>query len=490
VIPLLTDDSLPLSRQIFTGLRRAIVNGTFRAGDRLPSTRLLADELAVSRTVVVIAYEQLLAEGYVSGRVGSGTFVSAHVVPASPGDGQPAELKLSAFGTAACEASTRLARPGGAGPRPRYDFAYGLGNTDMFPFEAWRRVAIAKLREAPLSELDYGPSAGSTSLRGAIAAHLRRARGVACNSSQVIIVNGSQQALDVAARVLLDRGEAVVIENPHYQGTRDIFAAAGAKLVPVPVDTQGIMTDALPRRARLAVVTPSHQFPTGAVLPLARRVALLDWARRANAAIVEDDYDGEFWYAGEPVEPLQTLDTDSRVIYVGTFSRTVYPSLRLGYLVAPPSLVASFVGAKWLCDRHTATLEQETLADFIESGAYERHLRRTRKALAERRRTLLTSLRSSLGDSVEITGENAGTHVVIWPRRRAVEEEVVRQAAGLGVGIYGTSRYFLERPGRVGFLLGYSRLTPRDIHDGVRRLREIPCFDPGAGRRAAAAEAR
>ena len=331
-----------------------------------------------------------------------------------------------------------------------------------------------------MSELDYGASAGSASLRDAIADHLRRIRGLACAASQVIVVNGSQQALDLAARVLLDRGQRVVIENPQYQGTRDIFTAAGARLLPVPVDGQGLDTNALPRHARVAVVTPSHQFPTGAVLPLARRVALLEWARRANAAIVEDDYDGEFRYDGQPVEPLHTIDTDGRVIYVGTFSRTMYPSLRLGYLVAPSSLVAGFVGAKWLCDRHTATLEQEILADFIRSGGYERHLRRTRKALAERKRELLASIQEHLGDAVEVSGEGAGTHVVIWPLRRVAEDEVIIQARSVGVGIYGVSQYFIGRPARVGFLLGYSRLTPRDIREGVRRLGQIR----GLGRRA------
>jgi GntR family transcriptional regulator/MocR family aminotransferase len=341
VIPLLTDPSLPLSRQIFTSLRRAIVNGTLRAGDRLPSTRALAAELSVSRTVVIIAYEQLLAEGYASGRIGSGTFVSPDIVHSHPRDGAAAALKLSPFGMVAVEKSGRLPRPAQPKPRARYDFAYGLGNTDLFPFETWRRMANARLRRAPVRELDYGPPAGSASLRDAIASHLRRSRALVCTASQVIVVNGSQQALDLA-RVLLDRGDTVAIENPHYQGTRDILTAAGARLSPVRVDSQGIVTDDLPRRASLAVVTPSHQFPTGAVLPLARRAALLAWARRANAAILEDDYDGEFRYAGEPVEPLQTLDTDGRVLYVGTFSRTVYPSLRLGYLVAPPSLAAAF----------------------------------------------------------------------------------------------------------------------------------------------------
>src|SRR4051812_15719010 len=232
-----------------------MLNGTFRAGEQLPSTRALADQLSVSRTVVVIAYEQLLAEGFVSGRAGSGTFVSEQLTYSRVSkEHAPAELRLSRFGKAANQASSRLVRPAATVPRPRYDFAYGRSNTDIFPFETWRRVMIGKLRKAPIRELDYGLSAGSTSLREAIADHLRRARGLSCEASQVLIVNGSQQALDMTARVLLDVGDPIVIENPQYQGTREIFGAAGAKLIAVPVDRDGLVTSALPPRARVAVV--------------------------------------------------------------------------------------------------------------------------------------------------------------------------------------------------------------------------------------------
>jgi GntR family transcriptional regulator / MocR family aminotransferase len=223
----------------------------------------------------------------------------------------------------------------------------------------------------------------------------------------------------------------------------------------------------------MCFVTPSHQFPTGAILPLARRVALLAWARRKNAVIVEDDYDGEFRYEGQPLESLQGLDTDGRILYVGTFSRTVFPALRVGYLVVPRSLSAVFTAAKWLNDQHSPTLEQETLAEFISSGAYERHLRRVRRRNAARREALLAALHRHLGNRVEVTGDGAGAHIVLWPKRRISEDAIVAQAAARGVGVYGISPYFLTRPTRTGIMLGYARLREAEILEGVRRLSEI-----------------
>jgi GntR family transcriptional regulator/MocR family aminotransferase len=283
-------------------------------------------------------------------------------------------------------------------------------------------------------------------------------------------VNGSQQALDLVARVLLNRGDSVAIEDPQYQGAREIFRAAGARLCPVRVDGDGLDPTKLPHEARIAFVTPSHQFPTGAILSLVRRLALLEWAKRADAVIIEDDYDGEFRYEGQPVESLQGLDTEGRVIYIGTFSRTIFPALRIGYLIAPKSLVSVLTSAKWLSDRHTATLEQEALADFISVGAYERHLRRTRQKNARRREALLDSVHKHLGNRVRLTGHGSGAHVVLWPRRRISEKTVVAEAAAHNVGIYGISPYFLRQPDKAGLMLGYSRMKEHDIREGIRRL--------------------
>jgi GntR family transcriptional regulator/MocR family aminotransferase len=289
----------------------------------------------------------------------------------------------------------------------------------------------------------------------------------------VVIVNGSQQALDLTIRLLLNPGDPVAVEDPQYHGMRQVLLAARLRVRPVPVDHEGIDLSQMPRQARLAMVTPSHQFPTGAVLSLQRRLALLAWARRANAVIVEDDYDGEFRYEGEPLEPLQSLDRDGRVLYVGTFSRTMFPALRIGYVVAPRPLVDAFLAAKWLADRHTAVLEQETLAEFIASGAYERHLRRARRANTTRRAALLSAIERHLGDRVTVSGSRSGTHIVLWPRIKVSETATIARAAAAGVGIYGIAGYYLRQPSQPGFLLGYADLTVTQIGEGIRRLGEV-----------------
>jgi GntR family transcriptional regulator / MocR family aminotransferase len=474
VIPL-SRTGEPLFQQVYRGLRQAILSGTFRAADRLPSTRDLAQELRISRTVVLLAYDQLVAEGFAAGRGGSGTYVSAGLGAARPRTQEKsARLQLSRYGEAAADVASSVDFPGRRAIPLRYDFAYGgRGDVETFPFEMWRRILLRHARTAPIRELDYGAAAGSLALREAISIHVRRARAVLCDSSQVIVVNGSQQALDLIARVLIEPGAPVAIEDPQYQGTREIFRTAGARLQPVPVDRDGLNPAELPKNARVAFVTPSHQFPTGAILPLARRLALLGWARRQDGVIVEDDYDGEFRYEGQPLESLQGLDTEGRVIYLGTFSRTIFSALRIGYLIAPKSLVPAFTAAKWLCDRHTATLEQETLAEFIATGMYERHLRRIRRRNTAHREALLDAIHKYLGERVEVSGDGAGTHVVLWPKKRIPENKVIEKAASKEVGVYGISRYYLARPTKSALMLGYSRMNPEKIREGIRRLSEV-----------------
>ncbi len=464
----------PLSRQVYAGLRQAILTGTFRAGDRLPSTRDLAEQLGISRTVVVTAYAQLYAEGFAAGRAGSGTYVPATLSPARPpGSRGSSRVRLSRYGSIASAAGATIVFPKPREKPLRYDFAYGRSVVDCFPFDQWQRILNRRARQIRVRELDYGPAAGSDALREAIAGHLRRSRAVVCDSSQVLVVSGSQQALDLIARVLIEPGDAAVVEDPIYQGTREIVRVAGARVHAVAVDRDGLDPDSLPDKARIVFVTPSHQYPSGAILPLARRQALLDWARRRNAVVVEDDYDGEFRYDGKPLESLQGLDTEGRVIYVGTFSRTVFSSLRIGYLVVPRSLLPALTAAKWLSDRHTPTLEQETLAEFIGSGLYERHLRRVRRRNAATRRALLDAVAEHLGDRVEVTGDGAGAHIVLWPEKRISEEDAVAAAAARRVGVYGIGGYFSKRPARPGLILGYPRLREADIREGVRRLAEV-----------------
>ena len=464
----------PLHRQLYLQLRNVILSGTLRGGGKLPSTRDLAEQLGISRTVVLLAYDQLLAEGFAVSRPGSGTYVASHVrIGRAVVSEKSVPLRLSYFGSKAGAAWKRMNFPLPQNHALPYDFAYGRSDLETFPFAMWRRILLRCARKTRVSELDYGSAGGNVALREAICSHLRRSRAVVCDPDQVIVVNGSQQALDLIARVLMERGYRVAVEDPIYQGTRETLLASGARLIPMAVDRDGLNPEDLPMDARLAFVTPSHQFPTGVILPLARRLALLDWAKRANGVIVEDDYDGEFRYGTQPLESLQGLDRQGRVIYVGTFSRTIFSALRIGYVIAPKRLVTPFNAAKWLCDRHTATLEQATLAEFISSGMYERYLRKVRRRNAARRDVLLQAIRAHLGDRVEVTGDGAGAHVALWPVRRVREDAVLAKAAERGVRVYGMSGYYLKRPRRTGVLLGYSRMREREIREGIRRLGEV-----------------
>ncbi len=483
------DGSGALYQQLYQSLRSAILTGQLVPGARLPATRTLARELGVSRNTVLLAYEQLLAEGYAVGQAGSGTYVAtslpdamlatAAIAPEIIDAPQPAMPRLSAYGRHVAAHSPLT--PLGQGPRPatvRYDFRYGLPAVEEFPHDIWRRLLARRARSASLRSLHYGPPEGYGPLREAIADYLRRSRAVACEPEQIVVVNGSQQALDLAARVLLDPGECVVMEEPHYQGARQVFLAAGAQLLTGPVDAEGLDITALPSpaaAARLAYVTPSHQFPTGAIMSLARRLALLAWAEQADAYVIEDDYDSEYRYEGRPVEAVQGPDRSGRVIYVGTFSKVLFPALRLGYLVLPQPLVQPFLAAKWLTDRHTSTLEQEMLTDFIREGHFERHLRRSRTRNAARRTTLLHALATHLGPRIDISGANAGIHMLLWLHDVAPPQlEVLIDAAGrAGVGLYPVTPYYLTPPCRSGLLLGYASMTEDDIRAGIQCLATV-----------------
>jgi GntR family transcriptional regulator/MocR family aminotransferase len=343
----------------------------------------------------------------------------------------------------------------------------------IFPFETWRRISMRHALKTSIREVDYGPAAGVPALREAICLHLRRSRAVVCDPAEVIVVSGAQQALDLVTRILVDRGDPVAIEDPQYQGTKEVLRAAGARLVPVPVDREGMDPAKLPRRAKAVFVTPSHQFPTGAILPLDRRLALIEWAHRRNAVIIENDYDGEFHYDGRPLESLQGLDAEGRTVYIGTFSRTIFPALRIGYVIVPKSLAPAFTTAKWLADQHSAILEQQTLAEFITSGLYERHLRRLRRRNAKRREALLNAIHGYLSGRVELSGDGSGTHVILWPKKRASEDEVIAKAASRNVGVYRISQYYLKKASRTGFMLGYTTLNEDEIREGIRLLAEV-----------------
>jgi GntR family transcriptional regulator/MocR family aminotransferase len=469
-----------ITRRIVEAIKSQVTSGLLGPGARLPSTRSLAVEWGVSRTTVTLAYEQLIAEGYLEVRQGARARVATGlgVAQASPDRRSPLEPagRLSAF-------AQRLAgftAPVAAADRGSdfVDFRYGDLAAEDFPLPAWRKaIGAALLRRQ--ARLRYGDPQGSPALRAALQGYLWRARGLRCDVQQIIVVNGSQQGLDLCARLLLDPGDRVLMENPGYPLAWQTFAATGAEIVPVAVDWDGLRTAALPE-ARLAFVTPSHQFPLGGVMPAGRRQELLAWARRTGAYVIEDDYDGEYRFDIDPVPSLQSLDEAGRVIYLGTVSKTLSPALRLGYLVVPAALSDVFARAKRLTDRHTPSLEQEALADLIGGGAYERHVRRVRRRNGERRAALLAALTTHLGPAVTIVGAEAGLHVVVWLNGvpRAQEDVVIARAHEAGVGVYSVTPAYApgpltDPPEFVGLVMGYAGLDVHAIESGVRTLKMV-----------------
>ncbi|HEY2385789.1 MAG TPA: PLP-dependent aminotransferase family protein [Candidatus Binatia bacterium] len=484
-----------LHYQVYKALRAEILSGNPPHGGRLPSTRALALESGISRMTIQTAYEQLLAEGYAVGRHGSGTYVAGPTDAPAPAMRLGGTAPLPRLGAVAARAAaaprvSRLGRRvfddvtpllssrGHGRPRPRWDFRHGLIDMRDFPHATWRRELARQARRSEIAAHDYPPAQGSLLLREAIAAYLRRSRGLRCAAEHLVVVNGSQQGLDVTARLLLDPGASALVEDPGYEGARSAFQLAGARVIPVPVDEHGLDPARIPRaarRARLAHVTPSHQYPLGGVMPLARRQALLAWAAHHDAYVVEDDYDGEFRFEGHPVAPLKVLDDAARVLFIGTFSKVMFPALRLGYVVVPPPLVRAFARVKALGDGGTPVLEQEALAAFIASGAFERHLRRARAQHAARRAALLGALREELGERAEVVGTNAGLHVLLrlrgWTPARV--EALARRAYAANVGVYPATPYYAAAPREGSLVLGYAGLTPAEIRAGIRALRDV-----------------
>jgi len=458
-----------------------VLDGAFASGARLPATRVLAGDLGVSRNIVLLAYRQLVHEGYAGGRIGSGTYVAPELpdmilkAPSQPARTRAVTPRLSTFAKRLASPPLETWQPGG----PRYDFRYGLPVAGGFPFALWRKLVTAQARLMSPTSLRYEAPGGYAPLREALAEYLRTHRGLRCRPDQIVVTNGSQQALDLVSRVLINPRDRVAIEEPHYPGARDVFRAAGARLVAVPLDGEGLAVDTLargPRSARLAFVTPSHQFPTGTVMSLSRRLALLSWAAKAGAYVVEDDYESEYRYTHRPVEAIQGLDRHGRVVYLGTLSRMLFPALRLGYLVLPELLVPAFRAAKWYADRHTPTFLQEVLARFIGDGHFERHVRRARAMVARRCDTLLEALRGHFGNGVSWSGSDPGLHLLIWLhglRPGKPLDALIARAARVGVGIYPASGCFLTPPKRAALLLGYAGLDESEIREGIERLARV-----------------
>jgi GntR family transcriptional regulator / MocR family aminotransferase len=470
----------PLYQALYSHMRAAILSGELTAGMKLPSTRALAEELNISRNTVLNAYRQLLAEGYLEGREGSGTFV-AHVLPdqllTTPQPTSPVTRDSQLLHTQSsrpsfserAKAQIAVSQPPSGGKLPR-PFVAEAPALDVFPYQLWSRLVVRQARQMPASNFMYQDSAGYRPLREAIVAHLTVSRQVHCTPEQVMIVPGSQGALDLAARMLLDSGDPVWLEDPGYSGARGAFLGAGAHIVPVPVDREGLMVDVGITRAseaRLVYLTPSHQFPLGVTMSIPRRLALLDWAKRANAYIIEDDYDSEFRFATRPLATLQGLDNADRVIYIGTFSKVLFPSLRIGYMILPPALVDPFLKVRRLVDIHSPVLEQAVLAEFMMDGHFVRHLRRMRTVYAERRNALLEAAREI---PLEIDSPEAGIHCVGWLPAGMDDLALANKAGEYDLNLTPISSFGIQPLARKGFLLGYGGFGVQEIKEGVRRL--------------------
>ncbi|MGA8272508.1 MAG: PLP-dependent aminotransferase family protein [Candidatus Sulfotelmatobacter sp.] len=472
----------PMYRQLYDWFRKAIIDGQMKPGQRVPSTRTLAVELKISRIPVLNAYEQLLAEGYFETFVGAGTCVASSI---------PDE-KLSPL--------SRKARPTfqqkvSGGPSPRRMSRRGLALTclptqswlnivgafrvslpalDHFPIGIWSKLVTRHSRRPAKGIMGYGDAMGYLPLREAIAEYLGASRAVRCEASQIMVTTGSQQGLQLSAQVLVDPGDRAWIEEPGYPSARQAFIAAGAHLVPVPIDHQGMnVTEIIHRghKARAVYITPSHQYPLGMTMSASRRMLLLNWAARTGAWIIEDDYDSEYRFGSRPISSLQGLDTDGRVIYIGTFSKVMFPALRLGYVVIPSDLVPAFAAARDAADVFSSTLYQAVMTDFIREGHFARHLRRMRMLYRDRRQELVKAMQNEMGDLAEVVGSEAGMHLVALLARGVNDVIVSKKAAQRGISATPLSTCYLKPPTRGGLILGYGGTNAPQIHDGIRKLK-------------------
>jgi GntR family transcriptional regulator/MocR family aminotransferase len=471
----------PLHKQIYDGFLAAIVGGNIRPGQRVPSSRTLSVELGISRIPVLNAYAQLLAEGYFESRKGAGTFISESL---------PESLTI-------CEEGAPPSAQAGSGPRrvarrallltkiERGPWSGGWGAFsvhqpafDRFPFPIWSSLITRHSKSPRLSAIHNTDPRGSESCREAICTYLRTARAVHCDPSQVMVVAGSQQALEISARVLLGDGSPVWFEEPGYRLARNVFQGAGCRLVPVPVDEDGMIVSAgikLCPKARAVYVTPSHQYPLGSTMSASRRMQLLNWAQSAGSWIIEDDYDSEYRFESMPIASLQGLDRNARVIYVGTFSKVLFPSLRLGYMVIPADLVEHFISVRVAMDIFPPYLHQEAITDFIREGHFARHIRRMRLLYSERRTALVKSIREQFGSSLEIHGTQAGMHLAVTLPKGLNDREIATKAARNGLWLWPLSPSYLGEVPRQGFILGFGNTAVEEMSRAVSQLRaELP----------------
>lgn len=470
----------PLHRQIYSAYRTAILERNLRPNQRVPSTRTLAEDLEVSRMPVLEAYAQLIAEGYFESRAGAGTVISSLLpdqvaLPPSAGNSHRQYQGARPI-SRDCQSL-----PAMQGLLPwlggRWG-AFGVGQPalDHFPLSVWSRLVVRHSRRIQFSSMYYSDPQGSLELRDAIASYLRTARGVRCEAEQIIIVSGSQQALQLAVRVLIDRGSSAWMEEPGYRFARNVLTLNGCRVVSVPVDDEGLnVAEGVKRcrKARAALVTPSHQYPLGVTMSASRRLQLLEWAQEAESWIIEDDYDSEFRYESNPIASLQGLDRFARVVYIGTFSKVLFPSLRLGYIVVPSDLVDRFLAVRLMTDISPPTFLQQVVADFIREGHFSRHIRRMRLLYQERRSALVESLQKEIDIPVDVAGEQAGLHLSITLPRRFRDREIAERAARQKLWLAPLSSSYQESSSPQGFILGFSNISAQEMPRAVRRLREV-----------------
>lgn len=464
--------TVPLSQQVAAALRQQILDGSLLPGVRLPPTRALARQLGIGRSTIVNAYRQLEQEGFVAGQTGSGTYVTTTAMPADAGVRRP--VQLSRWGRRAHTIGQRHTTPRPPS-KPTYDFSFGRTFSQTFPYNTWRKLLNRYLSTDDTLLSRYGSAAGFAPLRRALADYVARRRGVHCSVDQIVIVNGIQQAVDIIARLLLDPGDAVLVESPGYTEAYELFTVYGARLHPLPVTANGFDPAALPTApsARLAFVTPTNQFPRGGSAPLAARITLLDWAAQHNAYVLEDDYDSELYYAGDPPAALRAIDRSERVIYLGTFSKVLFPALRLAYVVLPPPLVSPFLTAKRLIDRGSPTLTQAAIADFLFEGHFDRHMRRLRQLYRTRRAVLLDAMRAHVPELDDYADLPAGLHVMVHLPPQVDEPHLVAACAASGVHVMPGAPYHLAPDPPPSLLLGFSNIDGAQIEDGIRQFGRI-----------------
>ncbi|MFT5172955.1 MAG: GntR family transcriptional regulator/MocR family aminotransferase [Gammaproteobacteria bacterium] len=471
------DCAVALHRQIYECVRDAVLRGALFSGTTLPSSRELASHLSVGRNTVIAAYDQLHAEGFLDTRIGAGTRIAVLGEQALDGSAhrpaRPARTSLQALSRRGRRlASQPRANPDSHGPA----FVTGLPALDEFPTAAWSRILARHQREAKPESLGYGQPAGHRDLRKALANYLRTSRGVVCDAEQVIVLNGAQGALDLSARMLLDADDAVWMEEPGYLGARGALRAAGARLTPVPLHAGGFdvqLAMRLEPNARLAYVTPSCQFPLGVTMTLDRRLQLIDWAARKGAWIIEDDYDSEYRYSGKPLSAMQGLDGAGRVVYLGTFSKTMFPALRVGYLVVPDGLQVAFASAI-RHSGHTVSLSlQSALAEFLEQGHYSAHLRRMRALYARRQARFVALAQQHLGSAVTLDVPSGGMQMPAWLVCGSDDRRVAESAERRGLSVSAMANYYLASPARPGLYLGYAGVADADVEPALITLGEV-----------------